>query len=180
MNKFAPRYPANHVQRFKQRVWMFVVVALLAAGAYAVWRYAVPRTHLIPTSQKIVTGQVLVRAYNLVVFDINVTPDMVQPNLVVSGLAGNDVVVVSVIAAQGDRDLAGRYYEKFLWQTSGPKTPENFSVPLAQGVNNFVLSNPVLTDRQVTLDATLHYQRSEPNNIKQAPSVPSPARPRMQ
>jgi|SRR5579871_751815 len=155
----------NHIQRSNRRAWVFVAVALLAVGAYTFWNYAVPHTHLVPASQKIATGRVLVPANGFVPYRIDVTPDMVQPTLggtfTASGLAGNDIVVAVIAGEDNYTNWTNRHEAQVLWQTSGPETTGNFSVRLRPGVNYLVVSNQIslLMNRQVALEATLHFQK---------------------
>src|SRR6266852_2757269 len=68
------------------------------AGQAASNPASVPKTRYVPVSQKIATGQIVVKANGYVQYRITITPEMIEPSVTgsfnVSGGSGNDIQAV--------------------------------------------------------------------------------------
>lgn len=126
----------------------------------------IPRTRYIPVSQKLATGQILVRAGGYVQYRITITPEMVEPVITgsfnASGGSGNDINAVIVDEMNYTNWINGHEARAF-WGTQGKKTTDNFEVRLRPGQYYLVFSNKfsAFTDKQVFLEVDLNHKRAE-------------------
>jgi hypothetical protein len=125
-----------------------------------------PSVHWVPVSDKIASGQIVVKARGYVQYRVQITPGMREARIAgsfnASGGSGNDVVVVIAEEAEFTNWING-HEAKVYYSTHGKKTTDNFDVRLGPGTYYFAISNQfsMLSDKYVFLEVALNYQRTE-------------------
>jgi hypothetical protein len=126
----------------------------------------VPKTRHIPVSQKIATGQIVVRANGYVQYRITITPEMVAPTVTgtfsASGGTGNDIQAVIVDEENYSNWINGHQAQAF-WTTQGKQTTGNIEAQLNPGMYYLAFSNKfsAFTAKQVFLEVDLNYKKAE-------------------
>lgn len=126
----------------------------------------VPKTRYVPVTQKVATGQILVKANGYVQYRITITPDMVEPtvtgNFNAAGGTGNDITAVIADEMNYTNWINGHRARVF-WGTEGKQTTGAFEVRLQPGTYYLVFSNKfsAFTDKQVFLEVDLNSKRAE-------------------
>ena len=126
----------------------------------------VAKTRYVPVSQKLATGQIIVKAGGFVQYRINIEPDMVQPAVAgtfnASGGSGNDITAVIADEMNYTNWINGHQANVF-WGTGGKQTTGNFEVRLRPGQYYLVFSNKfsAFTDKQVFLEVDLNHKKAE-------------------
>jgi hypothetical protein len=126
----------------------------------------VPQVRYVPVSQKIATGQIVVRAKGYVRYRFEITPEMrdahVSGNFNASGGTGNDIL--AVIATEEEfTNWANGHEARAFYSTQGKKTTDTFDVRLGPGTYCLGFSNTfsALHSKDVFLEVDLSYQRME-------------------
>jgi hypothetical protein len=120
----------------------------------------------VPGTQKIATGQIVVKANGYVQYRITVTPEMVDAtvtgNFNASGGAGNDIMAVIADESNYMNWINGHQAQVF-WGTQGKQTTGSFEVKLAPGTYYLAFNNKfsAFTEKQVFLEVDLSYQKAE-------------------
>lgn len=133
--------------------------ATVARAASGEFRY-------VPITQKLASGQIVVRAGGHVRYTINITPDMHDPiisgNFSAAGGSSNDISAVIADEIEFTNWINGHEANVY-WGTSGRKTVGKFEVRLRPGLYYLGISNQfsVVSDKYVFLDVDLRYQRRE-------------------
>ena len=126
----------------------------------------VAKTRYVPVSQKIATGQIVVRANGYVQYRITITPEMVDPtvtgNFNASGGSGNDIQAVIADEENYTNWINGHQAQAF-WTTQGRQTTGNIEARLKPGMYYLAFSNKfsAFTEKQVFLDVDLNYKKAE-------------------
>lgn len=125
-----------------------------------------PSVRYVPASEKIASGQIVVRASGYVQYRFQVTPEMrdahVTGHFNASGGAGNDVQ--AVIATEDEfTNWANGHQARVFYSTGGKKTTDSFDVRLGPGTYYFAVSNQFssFSSKDVFLEVDLNYQRME-------------------
>jgi hypothetical protein len=120
----------------------------------------------VPVSQKLATGQILVKAGGYVQYRITIAAEMVEPVITgsfnASGGTGNDINAVIADEMNYTNWINGHQARVFLG-TEGKQTTGNFEVRLRPGRYYLVFSNmfSAFTDKQVFLEVDLNHKRAE-------------------
>jgi hypothetical protein len=126
----------------------------------------VPKTRYVPASQKIATGQIVVKANGYVQYRITITPEMVDPTVTgsfnASGGSGNDIQAVIADESNYTNWINGHQAQTF-WGTQGKQTTGNIEATLQPGMYYLAFSNKfsAFTDKQVFLEVDLNYKKAE-------------------
>jgi len=126
----------------------------------------IAKTRYVPVSQKIATGQIIVRAKGYVQYRITITPEMLNPtvtgNFNASGGAGNDILAVIADEENYTNWINGHQAQVF-WSTQGRQTTGNIAATLSPGVYYLAFSNrfSAFTGKQVFLEVDLNYKKAE-------------------
>lgn len=126
----------------------------------------VPKTRYVPVSQKIATGQIIVKANGYVQYRITITPEMVEPVVTgtfnASGGSGNDILGIVADEENYTNWINGHQAQAF-WTTQGKQTTGNIEARLAPGTYYLAFSNKfsAFTDKQVFLEVDLNYKKAE-------------------
>ena len=126
----------------------------------------VPKTRYVPVSQKIVTGQIIVKANGYVQYRIMITPEMVEPTVTgsfnASGGRGNDILAVIADEENYTNWINGHQARAF-WGTQGKQTTGNIEARLKPGMYYLAFSNKfsAFTDKQVFMEVDLNYRKAE-------------------
>jgi hypothetical protein len=126
----------------------------------------VDQTRYVPVTQKIATGQVLVRANGYLQYRITITPEMIKPTVTgsftASGGSGNDIQA-AILDEPNYPNWINGHAAKVFWSTEGKQTTGSFEVKLSPGMYYFVLNNrfSLFTSKQVFLEVDLTYQKAE-------------------
>jgi hypothetical protein len=126
----------------------------------------VAKTRYVPVSQKIATGQIVVKANGYVQYRITITPEMVDPtvtgNFNASGGSGNDIQAVIADEENYTNWINGHQAQAF-WTTQGKQTTGNIEARLKPGMYYLAFSNKfsAFTEKQVFLDVDLNYKKAE-------------------
>jgi hypothetical protein len=126
----------------------------------------VPKTRYVPVSEKIATGQIVVKAQGYVQYRLTITPEMVEPTVAgdfnASGGTGNDIQAV-IADEENYPNWINGHQAQVLWATQGKQTTGNLEVRLQPGMYYLVFSNKfsAFTEKQVFLDIDLNYKRAE-------------------
>jgi hypothetical protein len=126
----------------------------------------VPKTRYVPVSQKIATGQIVVRANGYVQYRITITPEMVEPMITgsfnASGGSGNDIQAVIADEENYTNWINGHQAQAF-WTTQGRQTTGNIEARLKPGMYYLAFSNKfsAFTAKQVFLEVDLNYKKAE-------------------
>ena len=125
-----------------------------------------PRVRYVPVSQKLATGQVVVKAHGYVQYRFQITPDMrearISGSFNASGGSGNDVE--AAIAAESEyTNWINGHQARVFYGTQGRKTTDSFDVRLGPGTYYFAVSNrfSALSDKYVFLNVNLNYSKME-------------------
>jgi hypothetical protein len=125
-----------------------------------------PSVRYVPMSQKIATGQVVVKAHGFVQYRFQITPNMrdarISGSFNASGGSGNDVD--AVIAAESEYpNWINGHQARVFYGTQGRKTTDSFDVRLGPGTYYFALSNrfSAFSDKYVFLNVDLNYSKME-------------------
>jgi hypothetical protein len=122
----------------------------------------------IPVSQKLASGQIVVRARGYVQYKFEVTPEMrnahVSGRFNASGGNGNDVEAVIATEEEFTNWVNGHEARVF-YSTQGRKTTDTFDVRLAPGTYYLAFNNrfSALSAKDVFLEVDLEFQRVEVN-----------------
>jgi hypothetical protein len=126
----------------------------------------VPKTRYVPVTQKIASGQIIVKGNGYVQYRITITPEMIEPTVTgsfnASGGSGNDIT--AVIADQDNyTNWINGHQAQVFWGTQGKQTTGNLDVRLRPGMYYLVFSNKfsAFTDKQVFLEVDLNYKKAE-------------------
>jgi hypothetical protein len=125
-----------------------------------------PQVRYVPVSQKIATGQIVVRAKGYVRYRFEITPEMreahVSGHFNASGGAGNDIMAVIATEEEFTNWTNGHEARAF-YSTQGKKTTDTFDVSLAPGTYYLGFSNTfsAFHSKDVFLEVDLNYQRME-------------------
>ena len=126
----------------------------------------VPKTRYVPASEKVATGQIVVKAQGYVQYRLMITPEMVEPTVTgtfnASGGTGNDIQA-AIADEENYTNWINGHQAQVLWGTQGRQTTGNLEVRLQPGMYYLVFSNKFseFTDKQVFLDVDLNYKRVE-------------------
>jgi hypothetical protein len=126
----------------------------------------VPKTRYVPVVQKIVSGQIIVKARGYVQYRLTITSEMVEPTIAgtfnASGGGGNDIAAVIADETNYANWINGHQAQVF-WSTQGRETTGKFEVRLPPGMYYLAFSNrfSMFADKQVFLEAGLNYKRAE-------------------
>ncbi len=126
----------------------------------------VPKTRYVSVSQKIATGQIVVRANGYVQYRITITPEMVGPTVTgsfnASGGSGNDIQAVIADEENYTNWINGHQAQAF-WTTQGRQTTGNIEARLNPGMYYLAFSNKfsAFTAKQVFLEVDLNYKKAE-------------------
>ncbi len=125
-----------------------------------------PSVRYVPATQKIASGQIVVRAKGYVQYRFQITPEMLGPhvsgNFNASGGTGNDVE--AVIATEADfTNWVNGHQARVIYSTQGKKTTDTFDVRLTPGTYYLAFSNrfSAMTAKDVFLEVDLNYARPE-------------------
>jgi hypothetical protein len=125
-----------------------------------------PSVRYVPVHQQIATGQVVVKARNYMLYNIQIEPDMrdahISGSYTAAGGSGNDVA--AVIATQPEfANWINGHQARVFYGSEGRKTTDTFDVRLGPGLYCFAISNTfaLLSDKYVVLDVSLNYQKIE-------------------
>ena len=159
---------------------ILIAIVAFSAGSYLMSRsdrtYAETKAKIgsIPKSVEWVTqkdsiasGQITVRHGGYVFDKIEITPGMskatVSGNFTASGGAGNDIEGV-IADEEGYTNWINGHEARVFWSTQGQETTGGFSTMLTPGTYYLVFSNKFspLTDKDVSIDASLTYQKPQP------------------
>jgi hypothetical protein len=125
-----------------------------------------PSVRYVPISQKIASGQIVVRASGYVQYRFQITPEMrnahVSGNFNASGGSGNDIEVVIASEAEFTNWINGHQARVF-YSTQGRKTTDTFDVRLGPGTYYLAFNNrfSAFTPKDVFLEVDLNSQRME-------------------
>jgi hypothetical protein len=125
-----------------------------------------PSVRYVPVSQKIATGQVVVKANGYVQYPVQITADMRDAHLSgrfnASGGTGNDIAAVVANESEYTNWING-HEAKVYYSTQGKKTTDTFDLRLGPGTYYFAMSNKfsALTDKHVFLEVDLNYSKME-------------------
>jgi len=121
----------------------------------------------VTQKDSIASGQITVRHGGYSFYKIEVTPEMskatVSGKFTASGGAGNDIE--SVLAdEEGYTNWINGHEARVFWDTQGRQTTGGFSTMLTPGTYYLVFSNKFspFTDKDVFVDASLTYQKPQP------------------
>ena len=123
----------------------------------------VPKTRSVPVDQKIVSGQITLKARRFLQYRVTVTPEMVEPtltgNFTASGGHSNDIMAVIADETNYTNWINGHQVRSF-WSTQGRETTGSFEVHLSPGTYYLGISNKfsLFTDKQVLIQADLNYK----------------------
>ncbi|HMD85954.1 MAG TPA: hypothetical protein VKO18_14765 [Terriglobia bacterium] len=126
----------------------------------------VPKTRYVPVTQKIATGQIIVRANGYVQYRITITPEMIDPTVTgsfnASGGSGNDIEAVIADEENYVNWINGHQSQVF-WGTQGKQTTGSIEARLRPGMYYLAFSNKfsVFTSKQVFLEVDLNYKKAE-------------------
>lgn len=123
-----------------------------------------PSVRYVPESQKIASGQIVVRANRHVEYRFQITPDMRDAHVTgrfnAAGGSGNDVA--AVIAKEDEfTNWINGHEARVFYSTQGKKTTDTFDVRLGPGTYYLAFSNKfsAFTDKDVFLEVDLNFQR---------------------
>lgn len=125
-----------------------------------------PQIRYVPVSQKIVTGQIVIKAGSYIQYRIRIQPDMRGARLTgsfnASGGSGNDITAVIAEEREFINWINGHEAMVF-YGTRGKKTTDRFDVTLAPGEYYLGFSNKfsMFTDKYVFAEVDLTYSRPE-------------------
>jgi|SRR5471030_755930 hypothetical protein len=174
---------APEPEQRKSRVgWLLGILAVVAVGAVVLVNSSnrtsapdspsganparAPSVRYVPASQKIASGQIVVRAKGYVQYRFQITPEMrsahVSGQFNASGGTGNDIEVVIATEAEFTNWVNGHQARVF-YSTQGKKTTDTFDVRLAPGTYYLAFNNrfSAMTAKDVFLEVDLNYQRAE-------------------
>ncbi len=126
----------------------------------------VPKTRYVPVDQKIVTGQITLKARRSLQYRVTITPEMLEPILTgsftASGGHSNDIMAVIADETNYTNWINGHEARSF-WSTQGRETTGRFEVHLSPGTYYLGISNKFsrFTDKQVLIPADLNYKMAE-------------------
>ena len=126
----------------------------------------VAKTRYVPATEKIATGQIIVKAQGYVQYRFVITPEMVEPtvtgNFNASGGSGNDIAAVIADEMNYTNWINGHQSQVF-WSTQGKETTGSFELRLKPGLYYLAFSNKfsAFTDKQVFLEANLNFKKAE-------------------
>lgn len=176
----APRAP-EPPQRKSRVGWLLGVLAVVIVGAVilanrtsapasdspaAAAPVRAPSVRYVPATQKIASGQIVVRANGYVQYRFQITPEMrsahVSGQFNASGGTGNDIEAVIATEAEFTNWVNGHQAQVF-YSTQGKKTTDTFDVRLGPGTYYLAFNNrfSALTAKDVFLEVDLNYQRME-------------------
>jgi hypothetical protein len=124
------------------------------------------KTRYVPVSEKIASGQIIVKANGYVQYRIAITPQMVGPTVTgsfnASGGSGNDIMAVIADEENYTNWINGHQAQAF-WTTQGKQTTGNIEARLKPGMYYLAFSNrfSAFTDKQVFLEVGLSYKKAE-------------------
>lgn len=177
----APQTAPAAPQRRKSHVGLLLVIlAVVAVGALVVnfitrstdsgsaaaraRASSAPSVRYVPISQKIATGQVVVKANGYVQYPVQITADMRDAHLTgrfnASGGTGNDIT--AVVANEGEyTNWINGHQAQVYYSTQGKKTADTFDLRLGPGTYYFALSNKfsAFSDKYVFLEVDLNYSK---------------------
>ena len=176
----APRAP-EPPQRKSRVGWLLGVLAIVIVGAVILANRSsapasdspataapvrAPSVRYVPATQKIASGQIVVRASGYVQYRFQITPEMrsahVSGQFNASGGTGNDIEAVIATEAEFTNWVNGHQAQVF-YSTQGKKTTDTFDVRLAPGTYYLAFNNrfSAMTAKDVFLEVDLNYQRAE-------------------
>ena len=126
----------------------------------------VAKTRYVPVSQRIATGQIIVKANGYVQYRITIAPEMVEPiisgSFNVSGGSGNDITGV-IADEENYTNWINGHQAQVYWGTQGKQTTGTLEVRLKPGLYYLVFSNKfsAFTAKQVFLEVDLNYKKAE-------------------
>jgi hypothetical protein len=177
----APRAP-EPPQRKPRVGWLLGVLAVVIVGAVILANRTsapasdsptataapvrAPSVRYVPATQRIASGQIVVRAKALVQYRFQITPEMrsahVSGQFNASGGSGNDIEAVIATEAEFTNWVNGHQAQVF-YSTQGKKTTDTFDVRLGPGTYYLAFNNrfSAMTAKDVFLEVDLNYQRAE-------------------
>ena len=126
----------------------------------------VPKTRYVPVDQKIISGQITLKARRFLQYRVTITPEMLEPiltgNFTASGGHANDIMAVIADETNFTNWINGHQARSF-WTTQGRQTTGSFEVHLSPGTYYLGISNKfsLFTDKQVFIQADLNYKTAE-------------------
>jgi hypothetical protein len=125
-----------------------------------------PSIRYVPVTQKIASGQIVVRPNGYVQYRFQITPDMrnaqVSGRFNASGGHGNDIEAVIASEEEFTNWINGHQARVF-YSTEGRKTTDTFDVRLGPGTYYLAFNNrfSAFTPKDVFLEVDLNSQRTE-------------------
>ena len=166
-----PRAP--ELARRKSRVGLLLaILAVVIVGAIILENRNstsapfAPSIRYVPATQKIATGQIVVRANGYVQYRFQITPDMrsahVSGRFNASGGTGNDIEAVITTEDEFTNWVNGHQARVF-YTTQGRKTTDTFDVHLGPGTYYLAFNNrfSAFSSKEVFLEVDLNYQHME-------------------
>lgn len=137
-----------------------------AGSASSVRASSLPTIRYVPVSQKIATGQIVVKSSGYVQYRIRIDPQMkdarVTGSFNASGGSGNDI---SAVIAREDEftNWINGHQARVFYGTNGKKTTDSFDVRLAPGSYVLGFSNKfsAFSDKYIFLEVDLNYSRPQ-------------------
>lgn len=127
-----------------------------------------PSIRYVPVSQKLASGQIVVRAGGYIQYRCEITPDMrnahVSGRFNAAGGTGNDIEAVIATEEEFTNWVNGHQARVF-YSTQGRKTTDTIDVRLAPGTYYLAFNNRFSTfsAKDVFLEVDLDFQRLETN-----------------
>ena len=157
----------------KYRLWfLLAILAVVIVGAIILENRNstsapfAPSIRYVPATQKIATGQIVVRANGYVQYRFQITPDMrsahVSGRFNASGGTGNDIEAVITTEDEFTNWINGHQARVF-YTTQGRKTTDTFDVHLGPGAYYLAFNNrfSAFSSKEVFLEVDLNYQHME-------------------
>jgi hypothetical protein len=154
--------PATHGQQEPRKSHAGLLIGIIAIAALAA--VVLVNVHAARSSQKIASGQIVVKAHNYVQYRIEITPDMRDARLIgsfnASGGSGNDVEAVIATEPEYSNWINGHQAHVY-YGTQGRKTTGSFNLRLTPGTYYFAVSNrfSAFSDKYVFLNVDLSYRK---------------------
>lgn len=126
----------------------------------------VPKTRYVPVSQKIASGQIVIRRNGTVQYRLTIPPDAVDATVTgsfnASGGLRNDIKAV-IADEMNFTNWVNGHPAQAIWGTEGWQTVGNIEARLAPGTYYLAFSNrgTFLFDKQVFVDIGLTYKKAE-------------------
>ena len=169
---FAPPRPPELARRKSRVGLLLAILAAVIVGAIILENRNstsapfAPSIRYVPATQKIATGQIVVRANGYVQYRFQITPDMRSAHVAgrfnASGGIGNDIEAVVTTEDEFTNWINGHQARVF-YTTQGRKTTDTFDVQLGPGTYYLAFNNrfSAFSSKEVFLEVDLNYQHVE-------------------